>query len=224
MGMGDKTGEMGLAFFGTVTASISHDIKNRMAIINEQAGLLEDFVRMAEKGRELDPGRLMRLADSVRTQIAMSDAIIKYMNQFAHSVDLLWQSTDLGEILSLTEGLAKRAAENREVRLDIRLPEEPVTIRTSPFYLMNLIWLCLDGLIQFPGKNKSVAIGCKKVAEGAAVWMTAEGAEGDVGDLKETETITGLAQYLNAQIRFDTKENRICMLLSKDSAPVEPSV
>jgi len=224
MDRSDTAVEKGLMFFGTVTASISHDIKNRMAIINEQAGLLEDFVRMAGKGRELEPGRLMRLADSIRTQIAMSDVIIKYMNQFAHSVDVLWGSADLGELLSLTEGLAKRTAENREVRLDIRFPEQPVTVHTSPFYLMNLIWLCLDELMLFPGKDKSVALGCEKAAEGGSVWMTAGWIESDMGKMKMSMAIKALAKQLNAQIRIDGKEKRIIMRLSRDSTPVEPSV
>ena len=33
----------GLQFFGKMTASISHEIKNVMAIINESAGLLDDY-------------------------------------------------------------------------------------------------------------------------------------------------------------------------------------
>jgi hypothetical protein len=41
-----------------MTASISHEIKNVMAIINESAGLLEDYSLMAEKGMPIDPERL----------------------------------------------------------------------------------------------------------------------------------------------------------------------
>ena len=37
--MKDVFAENRLKFFGTVNASISHEIKNRMAVINEQAGL-----------------------------------------------------------------------------------------------------------------------------------------------------------------------------------------
>ena len=32
----------GFQFFGKMSASISHEIKNALAIINENAGLLED--------------------------------------------------------------------------------------------------------------------------------------------------------------------------------------
>ena len=41
----------GLQFFGKVSASIAHEIKNVLAIINENAGLLEDLTFAARKER-----------------------------------------------------------------------------------------------------------------------------------------------------------------------------
>jgi hypothetical protein len=40
-----------LAFFGKINASISHELKNVMAIISETAGLLKDLSDMAATGR-----------------------------------------------------------------------------------------------------------------------------------------------------------------------------
>ena len=50
-------GEEGLRFFGTMTASISHELKNALSIINEGAGLLEDLAAMSARGMALDPAR-----------------------------------------------------------------------------------------------------------------------------------------------------------------------
>ena len=38
-----QVGLGGIQFFGKMAASISHEIKNVLAIINENAGLLEDI-------------------------------------------------------------------------------------------------------------------------------------------------------------------------------------
>ncbi len=51
----ESIGECGLQCFGSISASISHELKNALAIINENAGLLEDLSFMAEKGLPLDP-------------------------------------------------------------------------------------------------------------------------------------------------------------------------
>ena len=79
--------ETGLQFFGKMSASISHEMKNVMAIINENAGLLEDLTVMAEKGMPIDPERLKTQASRIMKQIRRGDDIIKGMNRFAHSVD-----------------------------------------------------------------------------------------------------------------------------------------
>jgi len=80
-------GWMGVRFFGRMSASISHEIKNVLAIINENAGLLDDFALMAEKGMPLDPRRLGKVAESLMKQVRRADAIVRNMNKFAHSVD-----------------------------------------------------------------------------------------------------------------------------------------
>ncbi len=83
----ENTSEMGLQFFGRMSASISHEIKNVLAIINENAGLLEDFSLMADRGVPIDPGRLKTMAEKVKRQISRADGIIKNMNRLAHSID-----------------------------------------------------------------------------------------------------------------------------------------
>jgi signal transduction histidine kinase len=219
----EPLGETGLKFFGAVTASISHDIKNRMAVINEQAGLLEDLVRMTEQGRELDPGRLMRIADSVKSQIAMSDAIIKTMNRFAHSVDLFRQAADLRELIALVAALAKRTAGNKGVRLEIRLPEASVNADTSPFYLMNLTWLCLSEAMRHTGKEATVVLGCEKVPDGASLSISFDRSEAGAGDMELSGVASDLAAELGARVQLNGKEKCIRILLPPDGARGNPS-
>lgn len=171
--MKDTLAETGLAFFGTVSASISHEIKNRMAVVNEQAGLLKDLVHLAGQGREISLERLMRLAESLKTQVDLTDGIVKNMNRFAHSVDSFQCTADLGEILSLTADLAKRTADNRGVRIALQLPQSPPNIQTAPFLLMNLIWICLEATMPFADMEIPIVMGCEKTDAGAAIRLSA---------------------------------------------------
>lgn len=171
--MNDLFAETGLKFFGAMNASISHEIKNRMAVMNEQAGLLKDLVHQAENGREMNLERLKRLAESLKTQVTLTDGIIRNMNRFAHSVDNFQCPSDLCEVLSLMAALSKRTADNKGVRIELRLPEPSVSIDTAPFLLMNLIWLCLEALMPFADLVNPVTMGCEKVAYGAIVWLSA---------------------------------------------------
>ena len=47
--------DKGLRFFGKITASVTHEIKNALATINENAGLMTDYIEMAARGRPLEP-------------------------------------------------------------------------------------------------------------------------------------------------------------------------
>jgi len=172
--MKDMFAENGLKFFGTVNASISHEIKNRLAVINEQAGLLKDLVNMAEKGKELSLERLTRLAESLKTQVSLTDAIIRNMNRFAHSVDSFETNTDICDMLTLTASLAKRTADNRGVRIELELPKPSFSLETAPFFLMNLVWQCLEVLMNLNSKTQKLAVGCEKSENGGQIWFASE--------------------------------------------------
>ncbi|MBW2582588.1 MAG: HAMP domain-containing histidine kinase, partial [Deltaproteobacteria bacterium] len=153
-----NTSEMGLQFFGRMSASISHEIKNVLAIINENAGLLEDFSLMAERGMPIDPGRLKTMAEKVKLQISRADGIIKNMNRLAHSIDENITTVDLDQTIELVIALTARIAAMRGVKVDLQLPGSPLTIPTAPFFLMNLLCLCLDFSMSASGDEKRVEL------------------------------------------------------------------
>ena len=137
----------GFHFFGKMSASISHEIKNALAIINEKAGLLEDFTMLAGQGRPIDPERLKSLAGDIMKQIQRADGLVKRMNRFAHSTDDLIKTIDLGETLELITSIAQRLASMREAQVDLIQPPSPVMVVTKPFLFENLIWSCLEFLL-----------------------------------------------------------------------------
>ncbi len=154
----DIIAETGLQFFGRISASISHEIKNVLAIVNENAGLLEDLTLMADRGKPLDPARLKMMAAAVKKQVGRADEIIKNMNRFAHSIDQTITTVDLNQTIELVIALTARFAAMRGVKVDLQLPASPLTIPTAPFYLMNLLWLCLDFSMSASGDEKRVEL------------------------------------------------------------------
>jgi len=206
--MKDTLAETGLTFFGTVSASISHEIKNRMAVVNEQAGLLKDLVQLAGQGREINLERLMRLAESLKTQVDLTDGIVKNMNRFAHSVDSFQCASDLGEILSLTASLAKRTADNRGVRIALQLEESSPSIVTAPFLLMNLIWLCLEATMPYADMAAPVVMGCEKTPFGAAVRLSVDRWP-ETGGPALPDKADALSRALQADVALDPNEKTL---------------
>lgn len=191
--------DVGLRFFGEMTASISHEIKNRIAIVNEQAGLLDDLLAMAAMGRELDPERLARLAAQVKNQVALADDILRNMNRFAHSVDELWRETDVAEIPPLSAALSRRLANGRNVAIEIAPTETPIRIRTSPFLLMNLLWRFAAGLMDAGFRNGTLEIRTEPDDSGARLLLSADAAPEIWRDLVSSEPAASLLRELGAE-------------------------
>jgi signal transduction histidine kinase len=107
---------------------------------------------MMGKGMSVEPERFDKIAGRIEAQTHRADAIIKNLNQFAHSVDIPVKSVDLNEILDLLVALHRRPAAMRQVELEPRPAVSPVTVTTNPFVLLNLLGLVLAFSLQtLPG-------------------------------------------------------------------------
>jgi len=168
----EQISNAGLQFFGKMSASISHEIKNVLAVINENAGLLDDLTLLAEKGKPIDPARLRRLAEAVMKQIRRADGIVKNMNKFAHSVDEPIKAVNLVEVLEIMLELSNRLAAMRSVTVNLQYSGGPVVIQTRPFFLENVIWLCLDLAINLAGAQKTITLSPEKEEDTVRVRFT----------------------------------------------------
>jgi C4-dicarboxylate-specific signal transduction histidine kinase len=168
----DVIGETGLQFYGRMAASISHEIKNALAIINENAGLLEDYTLMGMEGMPIDLERLKTFGGRIGNQVRRADAIVQNLNRLAHSIDESVKNVDLADVLVFVAALAHRFASARGVTLESRPSQRPVVIATSPFFLENLVWLCLDFAMDAVGSGKTVGLVADQTEDGGLIKLT----------------------------------------------------
>jgi len=193
--------EIGLQFFGKMTASISHEIKNVLAIINENAGLLEDLALMAGRGAAIEPQRLTKMSQTVMKQVSRADVIVKNMNRLAHSIDESEKTIDLNDMLELLMALTHPFASMRGVAVELTLADGPVKLKTAPFFLLNLLWLCLNFAMDATGEDKRVDLVSQKTGDGIDVFFKGLGslAEAPVKAFM-AEHEQGLCELLGAEL------------------------
>lgn len=163
--------EAGLRFFGRVTASVSHEIRNVLAIINENAGLLEDLAFGAEKGIPLETERVKTLSGKLKKHVLRGNEIVNNMNRFAHSVDERVVRVDLRDLVNLVVQLAQRTASAKKAVLEQTSPEMPVPLTTRPFLLENAVWLCLHAAIE-AAAAPTITLAAQPDAGGALISIT----------------------------------------------------
>lgn len=215
----DIIGGEGLQFFGKMSASISHEIKNVLAIINENAGLIEDYTIMTEKGAPFDPGKFRSLAEKVGAQIRRADGIVKNMNTFAHSIDESAKPIDLSDFLEFAQALFARFAVMRGIALESKPNESSLMITTSPFFLLNLTWLCLDFAMDAAGPEKAIGLSARKTDTGAQIRFTGLKAIGEApsGEFPG-EKQKPLLALLKAEIEIEQERGEIVLNLPGDMA------
>jgi len=157
----DKTSSFinteGLKFFGKVNASISHELKNILAIISETAGFLNDLADLAKKGKSLKISLIEECSDSIAEDIQRGFTTIKQMNQFAHSVDVPVKEINILEVLQLTVKLSEFLSFSNSVKI-INSDDEIQPVLTCPFLLQNLIYQTLIFTYESTGSNREIHI------------------------------------------------------------------
>jgi signal transduction histidine kinase len=154
-----------LTFFGKVNASISHELKNSMAVISETAGLLHDLTNMAVKGQKLELGMLKTCSEDIIEEIQRGFAIIKQMNTFSHSVDDPVKKVNLLDVIDLMVALAKFLSFASKIRFD-PMPEDATVVLTCPFRLQNLIYQALVFAFESAGPDNQIVVGLKPQPNG----------------------------------------------------------
>jgi len=134
----------GPAYFGRMGASISHDIKNCLAIMNENAGLMSDHLMMAQKGVPPDIERFSGIVQRIEKQIGRADGIVKTFNSFSHSMDKPEQQIDLDEAVGLALGLGARIIANKSIKVTHIQAAGKFYVNGSLFFLLFLIWSILE--------------------------------------------------------------------------------
>ncbi len=202
----------GVRFFGEISASISHEIKNVLAIINENAGLLQDMVMMIEKGMPLSPERLSGLARSIVRQVKRGDRIVKDMNRFAHSADHPSETVDIGEVIHFICVLAARLIAMKGEPPTVEMPATPITAVTNRFFLEDLVWASLCRAMDARAPNQMICIVAEKAGNAPRIrfcGLAEDFLASEAGLPSPRETM--VAGLLGVQLKADREKGEICL-------------
>lgn len=154
---GDTLHKKNLAFMGTITASLSHEINNVITIINELSGLLDDLIK---PGRAIENEKLKGISEKISKHVGRGESFIKLLNRFAHSADQPIATIETSELLEQITALCKRFANLKRVNLEAEPVEKSLKIETNPLVLQHAIYLCIDMALNVTARDKTIATSC----------------------------------------------------------------
>ena len=213
--LGDEQAREQAAFFGQVTASVTHEIKNHLALINEYNGLLADLLAAHARGRTLDLARLASLSAEVRKQVRQAGEVVGQLNRFAHSVDSPVEEVDLGQLVATFAALCARRAQRRRMDLSLALPEPSPTLVCQPFLVLLACHCLLEAVLAACPEGSSLAISLAGGPERPRLVFACGAPLAGEGRLPPW-----LLQNLNASLEVDPSG---CLALVLGPAPAGPA-
>ena len=176
-------------FFGKVTASVSHEIQNVMAIVKENAGLMEDLIQMAmQSEQDIPVERLVRCLSTIKKQATRGTGLTSNLNGFAHTTDHPILKVDIVDLTRRLIDLTGRLAENVGVQVTIGSNNAPALMTTDPVQFQAAIHLILESLFMTVSSGTVIILDFPpKHAEGEVgrVSITATFPSSDTPDLSQ---------------------------------------
>ncbi len=159
----------GISFFGEVTAGVTHEIRNSLAILKEISGLLSDLALACSEGEGVASDRVKDLASRMNSQVDRANATVGLLHRFAHSVDSPRRCVDLSATVRMLTDLAMRQAHRNRVGLRVEIPEGDLQVESDPFLLEHVIYRLLGKTIESTAVEGTVTVTLMSVPDGAQV-------------------------------------------------------
>ncbi len=134
-----------LEFMEEVTASATHEIKNELAVINEQSRLVAEMLEMGRRGREPDPGRLEQLIGRVIARVGRADAAVRRLNAFSHSAGGA-AGCDAARCLELMTQMYARPAGQQDLTVEVVEAPDSLAAAMPALDCERLVWAALGAV------------------------------------------------------------------------------
>ena len=203
--------ENDLAFFGKITASVTHELNNVISIIDQTAGLLDDLVAGEERGIPIATERLSEMSATIQRQTQRGLKIIERLNRFAHSADTTAMPFDLDEVVGNLVELCRRPASLRRVLIEHTPAAGPIRIAGNPFALMQLVFGALQIAIVASPPDSTISLVTATEQDRPVVLIRYAG--GDPPDPERMAILHGMTASLGASVQADnTSAERLLRL------------
>ncbi|MDM8536700.1 hypothetical protein QUF70_08105 [Desulfobacterales bacterium HSG17] len=210
----DELTQEGFRFFGKMSASATHEIKNTLAIINENVGFMDDLAMMYQDGM-LSCDQINGVAKKIKKQVQRSNNILKKLNQFSHSVDLSRQMADVETTVKFTLDLASRLIEMHEVTVEIIPAPSNISVNANQFFLENMIWKAVETACLGAKRDKKVTVSFKQDNDTLTVWFSMGSIEdGFMDNLFMAGKDRALIEYLDIIVKKDEENSSFGLVWS----------
>ena len=211
------------AFMGKVTAGVTHEMKNVLAIIKESAGLMEDLIALDKNDALPHKEKFCKSLARILAQVARGVDLSTKLNSFAHSPDEQRAHVDLNEAIGQTAFICHKPASLKGMSVHAVRHETPVAVVADPMALQMLLFQCVGELMGVLDVGGAIILQPTR-DNGSGVIVSQSGEAGASGTQAprvdttspEWQELQLVARGLNASVEADETVPRIFVKFSGD--------
>ncbi|MBF0508686.1 MAG: hypothetical protein HQK57_07155 [Deltaproteobacteria bacterium] len=147
-----------VAFFGKITAGITHEFKNVLAIIKESAGLMEDFLLLSPTDSFPYRQKFVDTMGIIKEQVGRGNALVAGLNQFAHSADQSRAEINLNDMMAQLVLVSARFTRLNGVTLKFRSFDRPVPLTTDPMRLEMTVFAGIESCLAYLSTGDTISV------------------------------------------------------------------
>ncbi len=168
------TGEFDLrtTHFGSVTASLSHDLGNVLATMQAAAGLIDDYVVGAAEGELIEVEHIKPVLDRIERNVTRGFDLVRLLNWIAHSIDQSQRRPALNEVIEKAAASARYFARQQCVELEVAPNAPSGTVGICAIDLHILLFSCFRFAADHAPNGASVTCEVENSREGLNVVFT----------------------------------------------------
>jgi light-regulated signal transduction histidine kinase (bacteriophytochrome) len=212
--------EQELAFFAKIGADVTHEMRNVLSIVSENAGLLDDQLARARGRKVPDPAKLKKVAERIARQVKKGVEIMERFSRFAHAADEQTASLDLTALVEGVTLLVQRHVRHLGGSLAAALPDHPIAVTTNPFCLQHALFRCLQMVWQYADKSVPVTVELTNQESTATLTVSGTAAPGSDELPDRLSELSVLLNELEASADTCSADGTLSLILT---LPVRPN-
>ena len=165
--------------FGTVTASLSHELGNVLATVQEAAGLMHDYVAGAEEGELIDAASLAPVLGRIDRSVTRGLDLVRLLNWIAHSIDQAQCRPDLAVVIEKAAASARYFARQCCVEIEVPTATSPGVVAIPAVDLHLLLFACFRFAIDIATEGAVISCEPGEAEKGRIVSFVISGYDSD---------------------------------------------
>jgi C4-dicarboxylate-specific signal transduction histidine kinase len=208
-----KSEQRDLGFFGTITASVSHDLSNVVSILYHLSGLLEDLIQQSEDGMPIPQERLVSIKDRLGRQSERANQLAEQLNRFAHGVEQRWIEFEVNSVIQNLVAVSKRFADLKGLTLQAEYSKTNQNMVGDPFSLQQVAFEGLQRAYSLAWSKERVHVQVSACKENQRTMILISRPVHPVSQASDLRTLEEIACSVPAKIELREEDGQEQLLI-----------